>query len=76
MHGPICVFWANLTPFSLKGSPSAKALASGAKPAFWLFRWGKGGHLFIAGGILLLALGVLQTSPKRVMFLDVEDKGR
>jgi hypothetical protein len=19
MHGPICIFWANLTPFSLKG---------------------------------------------------------
>ena len=30
MHGPTCIFWANLTPFSLKfRSPSGWAVACG-----------------------------------------------
>ena len=68
------IAWAWVYSFFDKGNPSAKALAAGAKQNHWLFRWGKGGHLFIAAGVLLLALGVLHTSPKSVMFLDDADE--
>ena len=37
MHGPTCIVWANLTPFSLKGKyaiMSAKSLGRWPDPAF------------------------------------------
>jgi hypothetical protein len=31
MHGPTCIVWANLTPFSLKDKEVAKAAEAAAK---------------------------------------------
>ena len=71
------IAWAWTYSFFDKGNPSAKALAAGARQNHWLFRWGKGGHLFIAAALLLLSAGVLHTAPKREMYLDEEDdKGK
>lgn len=59
-----------------KGSPSARALATGAVPSVWFLRWGKGGHLFIAGGLLVACMVVLRSAPPGVLFLEDQGKAK
>ena len=35
MHGPACIFWANLTPFLLKAAATVATASTAALPAHW-----------------------------------------
>jgi hypothetical protein len=60
MHGPTCIFWANLTPFSLKGS-------TGATEGSWTQQEGS-----IDGPVqsLSLAFGFFSTSRDTEAYFD------
>ena len=53
MHGPTCIFWANLTHFSLEAAPVDAARGSYLQHSCWTY-WGhSGAPLFDEQGCLV-----------------------